>query len=64
MELVQLWLFQLMMREILPLLTKHNLPIERVIEGGETLPYTESGKLINSGEFDGLSSEEAKRSYS
>lgn len=40
--------------------TKYNLPIERVIEGGENLPYTESGKLVNSEEFDGLSSEEAK----
>ncbi len=40
--------------------TKYNLPIERVIEGGENLPYTESGKLVNSGEFDELSSEDAK----
>src|SRR3712207_1381335 len=26
--------------------TKYNLPIERVIEGGETLPYVESGVLV------------------
>ncbi len=40
--------------------TKYNLPIIRVIEGGESLPYTEYGTLVNSGEFDGLSSEAAK----
>ena len=44
--------------------TKFNLPIERVIEsknGKETeLPYCEYGKLVNSGEFDGLTTEEAK----
>lgn len=39
--------------------TKYNLPIERVIEGGE-LPYTEYGKMINSGEFDGLNTPEGK----
>ena len=44
--------------------TKFNLPIERVItskNGEETnLPYCEYGKLVNSGEFDGLTTEEAK----
>ena len=38
---------------------KYNLPIKRVIEGGE-LPYTEDGILIDSGEFSGLKSEEAR----
>lgn len=42
---------------------KYNLPIQRVItanDGSETeLPYTEYGRLVNSGEFDGLTSEEA-----
>lgn len=40
--------------------TKYNLPIERVIEGGDSLPYVEYGKMMNSGEFDGLSGDEAK----
>lgn len=40
--------------------TKYNLPIERVIEGGDSLPYTEYGKMINSEEFDGLSGDKAK----
>lgn len=40
--------------------TKYNLPMERVIEGGDSLPYCEHGKIINSGEFDGLSTEEGK----
>lgn len=40
--------------------SKYNLPIERVIEGGDGLPYTEYGKLVNSEEFSGLSSEEGK----
>ena len=40
--------------------TKYNLPIERVIEGGDALPYCEFGKMVNSGEFDGLVGEEAK----
>lgn len=34
--------------------TKYNLPIERVIEGGDSLPYVEYGKMVNSEEFDGL----------
>ncbi|MDY3206341.1 leucine--tRNA ligase, partial [Clostridium baratii] len=44
--------------------TKFNLPINRVItpkDGSETeLPYCEHGTLVNSGEFDGLTTEEAK----
>lgn len=40
---------------------KFNLPVERVIEGGESLPYTEYGKMINSAEFDGLTTEEGKK---
>ncbi|MCY6369565.1 leucine--tRNA ligase [Clostridium ganghwense] len=43
---------------------KFNLPIQRVIESkdgsDDTLPFTEYGKLVNSGEFDGLTTEEAK----
>lgn len=39
--------------------TKYQIPITRVIEGGE-LPYSEKGMLVNSGEFDRLSSDEAK----
>jgi len=39
---------------------KYDLPIERVIEGGKELPYTEIGKMVNSGDFDGLSGDEAK----
>ncbi len=38
---------------------KYSLPIRAVIEY-ETLPSTETGTLINSNAFDGLSSEEAK----
>ena len=41
--------------------TKYGLPIEQVIAGGGTeLPYTEAGHLVNSMNFDGLNSEEAK----
>jgi len=47
--------------------TKYNLPIERVIIGFKTLigdeenlPYTEHGKMVNSEEFDGLSTNEGK----
>ncbi|SUY46332.1 leucyl-tRNA synthetase [Clostridium putrefaciens] len=40
--------------------TKYNLPIERVIEGGKELPYTEHGTMINSGEFNGLTTKEGK----
>lgn len=43
---------------------KLGLPIERVIKGEEgqddALPFTEYGTLVNSGEFDGLKSEDAK----
>ncbi len=39
---------------------KYNLPIERVIEGGEELPYTEIGKMVNSSDFNGLVGEDAK----
>ena len=45
--------------------TKYNLPIKQVIEsldGQEhNMPLTEYGKLINSGKYNGLSSEEAKK---
>ncbi|MDW8800693.1 leucine--tRNA ligase [Clostridium sp. A1-XYC3] len=40
---------------------KYNLPIERVIEGGDSLPYTEYGKMVNSEEFNGLVGEEGKK---
>src|SRR5690554_2529063 len=39
---------------------KYHLPIERVIEGGDALPYTEIGPMVNSGEFNGLHGDEAK----
>lgn len=39
---------------------KYNLPIERVIEGGDALPFTEYGPMMNSGKFDGFKGEEAK----
>ena len=45
--------------------TKYNLPIRRVIDAKDgteaPLPYTEYGILVNSGHFDGLSSEEGKK---
>ena len=44
--------------------TKFNLPIERVITNKKheevELPYCEHGILVNSGEFDGLTTDEAK----
>ena len=44
--------------------TKFNLPIDQVItskKGEEVeLPYCEYGVLVNSGEFDGLTTEQAK----
>ncbi|WP_411682555.1 leucine--tRNA ligase [Clostridium thailandense] len=40
--------------------TKYKLPIERVIEGGDSLPYVEYGKMINSDNFNGLYGDEAK----
>jgi len=39
---------------------KYHLPIERVIEGGDSLPYLEYGNMMNSGEFNGLKGDEAK----
>ncbi len=39
---------------------KYNLPIERVIKGGEGLPFTEYGPMVNSGEFNDLQGDEAK----
>jgi len=45
---------------------KYNIPIKQVIEGKitEARAYTESGNLINSKEFDGISNEEAKKKIS
>lgn len=45
---------------------KYNIPIKEVIEGiiSESRAYTESGKLINSEEFNGISNEEAKNKIS
>lgn len=40
--------------------TKYDLPIVRVVEGGEELPFTGYGPLVNSGEFDGLKGNKAK----
>ena len=40
--------------------SKYNLPIIRVIEGGDSLPYCDYGKLVNSNEFDGLIGDVAK----
>ncbi len=40
--------------------SKYNIQILEVIEGEETLPRMSSGQLINSGEYNGLDSEEAK----
>ena len=43
--------------------TKYGLPITQVVQkaGGETLlPFTDDGILVNSGEFDGLSGDEAR----
>lgn len=44
--------------------TKHNLPIKRVINANDgtepELPFTEKGVLVNSGKYDGLTSEEAR----
>ncbi len=44
---------------------KYNLPITRVIKGAscnDELPFTDDGILVNSPGFDGLSSEEARKS--
>ncbi|KOA20783.1 leucine--tRNA ligase [Clostridium homopropionicum DSM 5847] len=40
--------------------TKYNLPIIRVIEGGDSLPYCDYGKLVNSNEFNDLIGDKAK----
>ena len=40
--------------------TQYGLPIKRVIEGGETLPYTGTGALIESGRFSCTESADAK----
>jgi len=39
--------------------TKYNLPVKRVIEGGE-LPYTDEGVLVESNGFDGMPNTQAK----
>ena len=44
---------------------KHNLEIKRVIKGAtadvdDSLPFTEYGIMVNSGKFDGMSSEEGR----
>jgi len=40
--------------------TKYDLPVKRVIQGGEALPYTGTGNLMESGRFSCIGSEEAK----
>jgi len=40
--------------------SKYSLPIKRVISGGEALPYTGEGKLVDSAAFTGLQNYEAK----
>lgn len=38
----------------------HNLPVKEVVKNGDQeLPYTEAGQLVNSGDYDGLTTEEA-----
>ena len=39
---------------------KYDLPVKRVIEGGDTLPYTGTGTLIESGRFSCVESSDAK----
>lgn len=39
---------------------KYDLSIERVIEGGNELPFTEYGPMVNSNEFNGLQGDVAK----
>ncbi|MEK2689729.1 leucine--tRNA ligase [Bdellovibrio sp. GT3] len=39
--------------------TKFHLPIVRVLEGGDTLPFEGEGKLVNSGFLNGLTKSEA-----
>lgn len=40
--------------------TKYNLPITQVVEGDTSLPFSHSGNLMSSGEFNGIDSEETK----
>ncbi|MBD3791532.1 MAG: leucine--tRNA ligase [Campylobacterales bacterium] len=40
--------------------TKYDLPVKRVISGGEELPYTGEGELVDSAAFTGLNNYEAK----
>jgi len=40
--------------------TEYALPIKRVIEGGETLPYTGTGDLVESDRFNGIDSADVK----
>jgi len=40
---------------------KFSVSIRPIIDAGESLPFIGSGKLINSGEFEGMDSNEAKR---
>jgi leucyl-tRNA synthetase len=40
--------------------SKYKIEIRQVLEGSDALPFKEGSALINSGEFDGLTSEEAK----
>ncbi len=40
---------------------KFDIPIREVISGGETLPFVGNGTLVNSGDFTGMESEEAKK---
>jgi leucyl-tRNA synthetase len=40
---------------------RFGLPVRRVIEGGEELPYTGDGAMVNSGRFDGMHNREAFR---
>jgi len=37
-----------------------DVPIRRVVEGGEELPYASDGRLVESGEFTGMSAAEGK----
>ncbi len=41
--------------------TKYDLPIIRVIEGGDELPYTNDGILVNSQDLDGINNKEAQK---
>ena len=38
---------------------KYQIPISQVIETEEKLPYSGTGLVVNSGDFNGLSSQEA-----